>query len=107
MKAHEETWELVPRNGGWRLHAEGEEEHSTFWDADPGRARLAAAAPEMARLLLELQWSGGSYEGDHMAACCPSCEAFSVTSDVTAGKHEPGCRLAAVLQKAGVLQEKA
>lgn len=70
-------------------------------------ARLAAAAPDMARLLLELEWSG--YEPDWGAGKCMSCgaiqpleyDAAARTKDTSGGTHKPDCRLVAVLRKAG------
>ena len=57
------------------------------------RGRLAAAAPEMARMLLELEWIS-TYETIDCRIC---------GGEKTAGGHEPDCKLVAVLTKAGVL----
>lgn len=63
------------------------------------RARLAAAAPAMARLLLELEWSA------RVAGfpACPSCEGVEpeVGSPWDDG-HAVDCHLVAVLRLAGV-----
>jgi hypothetical protein len=56
------------------------------------RAKLAAAAPEMARMLVELEWSGS--EQVHQ---CASCFAYKHEG------HADNCRLVAVLRKAGVV----
>jgi hypothetical protein len=56
------------------------------------RARLAACAPEMARLLLSIEWDG--------VLGCPVCSSYPPLTG-TAG-HKQGCALAAVLRKAGV-----
>jgi hypothetical protein len=67
------------------------------------RAKLAAAAPEMARLLLELQnvsYPAETYNIDG----CPVCRGR--VDDGQHVHHEPDCRLVAVLRKAGVLEEK-
>lgn len=53
------------------------------------RARLAAAAPDMACVLLAVEWSSES--------ACPICQAYEYE-----GKHKPDCALDAALRKAGV-----
>lgn len=53
------------------------------------RAKLAAAAPEMARLLLELEYVDGE-----TWAFCPSCGSRD--------EHASDCKLMAALRKAGV-----
>jgi hypothetical protein len=73
-------------------------------------AKLAACAPEMARLLRAAEWSGSllnSY-GEESALACPWCwgakELTSAVQDragVTVG-HTHGCKLVAVLRKAGI-----
>jgi hypothetical protein len=58
-------------------------------------ARALAASPDMARVLLAVEWSGR--EGRDNDVACPVCgewEAF--------GKHRPDCALDAALRKAGV-----
>lgn len=70
MKPWEETWQVV---GGDVVTSDGAcvfERNCTGRDA---RAKLAAAAPAMARLLLELQ-SGGEVEGWY---ACPACRGTS------------------------------
>jgi hypothetical protein len=103
MKPWEEPW----KNEEWEadsddLYVKGTEPDGSDWikisewwwakNRDPWqtRLRLAAAAPEMARLLLELQWSG-----DEARYRCPACEATAHPD------HAPDCRLVAVLRKAG------
>jgi hypothetical protein len=56
---------------------------------------LASAAPDMAHVLLEVEWEGMVY-GDS-EPCCPTCLGKKVI-----GIHEPGCALDAALRKAGV-----
>lgn len=78
------------------------------------RARLASAAPDMARVLLAIEWAGGRPEGPPE---CPSCRAdeyedviVGPTTHDAAGRyigyrkreHEPDCALDAALRKAGV-----
>ncbi len=128
MKAHEETWELTEDwvdDDGKRHTNDVINGSSTevFLSASDSydRLRLAAAAPEMARLLLELQWAGdeGGYDG---RPCCPCCyalppekvhrpsvriDAYTRTEardEILYGKHSDDCRLVAVLRKAGVLE---
>lgn len=67
-------------------------------DEDVARARLAATAPDMARLLLEHQW-----DTNHV---CPSCRGARIGDDEDVGLpgygHAPGCKLIGVLRMAGV-----
>lgn len=68
--------------------------------SDDGTARvlLAAAAPDMARVLLAIEWAGAVGERfDGFDPACPSC----LTEKFT-GKHAPDCALDAALRKAGV-----
>lgn len=78
-----------------------QDEHSV----DIDRARLAACAPEMARMLVELEWSGGYEYGQDSGvdACCPSCMADAPSPALgISGVHKLDCRLIALLRKAGV-----
>lgn len=70
--------ECVPGAGS------GESERASFAD----RATLAAAAPEMCRALLAVEWASGMW-------CCPMCK---MRSDH--GHHD--CSLDATLTKAGL-----
>lgn len=105
MKPWEETWtsdgESIRRvgDGHFRLDAVGVGAESE------ARAKLAAAAPEMARLLLELEAVSDYYESK-----CPVCGAVADIHHADARgrvwrvEHEPSCRWVAVLRKAGVLE---
>lgn len=112
-KVWEETWE---HRGGSAVYGPGNEQvfqsvTLTDDEDDPlveeNRARLAAAAPEMARLLWD--WARGGHEWE-----CPSCEhdLFSAARNDPLGElplfhaeaHEPDCGLVALLRKAGVLE---
>jgi hypothetical protein len=93
MKPWEETWKAV----GADLEYTPEDPKlfvglSADEDADDpvfhARARLAAQAPAMARLLLDLA-------GKH--ATCPDCGAFEETA------HFDGCRFIVVMRDAGVI----
>lgn len=95
-KVLDETWELtrtdVENVGDWVLSMFTDDEDAPEFIADfpveeEARARLAAAAPEMARLLVELE----RYECGQ--GKCGICRVRG---------HEPDCRLIAVLRKAGV-----
>lgn len=111
-KVWEETWEadnsasshsgvfIQFRNGvGGRVLAETFNTPRFTGYAEPGvmldRAKLAAAAPEMARLLLEAQWASFGNYGS--CSACPWCASENNP------RHEPDCELVAVLKKAGVL----
>jgi len=79
------------------------------------RASLASAAPDMARVLLSLEWSGRlDYVGDGGYNCCPSCGGVApedagshdARHDVSRGRnvvgHRDDCAWDAALRKAGV-----
>ncbi len=87
-KPHEETWDGSIQ-WGWVL-VEGT---ASLQPLDGERMRLAAQAPAMARLILDIEWSGARHGGE---PCCPSCDAM-------VGEHAPDCELATVLRAAGVL----
>jgi hypothetical protein len=91
MRPWEEEWVYDGRRLGV---VEPGHEHPEVWayadygnDPEP-RARLASAAPEMARLLLEMHsWA--------VPACPGACKGDKA--------HAADCRFVAVLAKAGVL----
>lgn len=60
---------------------------------DDARARLASAAPDMARVLLAVEWLG-------FAEGCPECGASK--SDPVPYMHNGDCALDLALRKAGV-----
>lgn len=65
-----------------------------------GRARLASAAPDMARVLMAIEWSCiGPGE-----QACPWCGAFEVqlNANKPSRTHVPDCALDAALRKAGL-----
>lgn len=71
------------------------------------RAKIASAAPEMARLLLALEWSGSECYYDGCDAVCPCCRKEGprksrFSAKILGGEHAEDCALAAVLRKAGV-----
>ena len=104
MKPHEETWEWDEGAGSVRLATDrldvlpGGAHGACDWD--PARARLAAQAPAMARLLCTMS----NKDGDGACVCChevscddPSCNDFPAS-------HAPDCELVAVLRAAGVVE---
>lgn len=72
-----------------------------FDTRDIDRARLVSAAPDMARALIALEWSG--YDRDQ-GKCCPSCEALGPDAfwSRASEPHRADCALDAALRKAGV-----
>jgi hypothetical protein len=113
---HEETWTAELHGNACecssRVTIDGRDgdDAVAFYVNDGGRARsmhprlvLAAAAPEMARLLLSLAEQKivpDGEEPDHPDArgCCFFCP-------MEDGHHQNYCRLAIVLRKAGVLEQ--
>lgn len=79
------TWE-VGAFGYARLQAKGEDYEVI--------ARFASAAPDMARLLLEIEWTAPGDVGAVNA--CPFCDRWQRDG------HAPDCALDAALRKAGV-----
>lgn len=64
-------------------------------DDDIARAKLAAAAPDLVRVLLAVEWGDDQEDGDY----CPSC---GLEKEYYGGRHSEGCALDAALRKAGV-----
>lgn len=70
-----------------------------FWhpsgpvDERAGRARLAAAAPDLVQALLEVEWAE-----DETGPYCPSCLRWRK------GGHADDCATVAALRKAGVIE---
>lgn len=108
-KPWEEDWEL--RHEGAVVGVAGQEEKdiasAPYGSEAPdlrARLRFLSAAPDMARLLLELEWADGE------RAACPICggwmrradETRATTADGSRIGHERGCRLLAALTKAGI-----
>ena len=61
-------------------------------ERDDARARLAVCAPEMARLLLSIEWGNPRLP----EVGCPVC-----TREESEGEHTHDCRLDALLRRAG------
>ena len=114
MKPWEETWAVIGSfaDGGqvfgpWCVVDGRSHVVATFGDgcSNDDSARLAACAPEMARLLLEVE-GAGERDGDRVGAACPFCGGFGLINQLGPGVepicHEGHCALVAVLKKAGV-----
>lgn len=97
-----ETWEMALDGRGARFSGNVEtssgemvcfsSDNGTYADAaELERARLIAAAPELYRALLAVEWSG---EVDAEFSRCPSCEGYSDDG------HKAGCALDAAIRKA-------
>lgn len=90
----EETWSYYDPHGfaGFFAKHVDSDHHGTFFEAtagepgDEARARLAAAAPELVRVLLAVEFIKDGF--------CPSCHCYD--------GHAKGCALDAALRKAGV-----
>lgn len=64
-------------------------------DEDNARAELASAAPDMARVLLAIEW-----EGSDDFVLCPCCK--SRAAGLPDRQHAADCALDAALRKAGI-----
>jgi hypothetical protein len=97
MKPWDEMWSCSTEDASHIDHPDGSQSSiDGVTDADAfARARLAAAAPDLARALLAVEWGGLTCYGS--AAACPFC-----SEDQAYGKHAPECTLAAALKRAGV-----
>lgn len=120
MKVWEETWRLDaehPTTSGAEIVWEGSvgagrsvqfgkecgptgESWHEANEQDVARARLASAAPDMARVLLEIEWQ---YRERSDPPQCPVCLGERPRdSKPWRGGHVEGCSLEAALIKAGV-----
>lgn len=99
MKPWEETW--VPTDENVTMLGHAGDQFVVFVSPDEddanssARAKLAASAPRMARLLLKLEW--GEMDGNWSdATYCRAC-----LSRQDEG-HEPACEWLATMREAGV-----
>jgi hypothetical protein len=104
MKPHEETWNWIVGTV-YEADVSSPVPLATFGSSE--RAQLAAAAPEMARLLLGLAANWHHDRPPEVPAPvgyfrCESCES-EIVRPGSAEKHMDNCELVAVLVKAGVL----
>lgn len=72
-----------------------------------GDQELIAAAPDMARVLLAIEWAGRAGPAGDIRAACPSCgadrsEMYDGRGPVVVVDHDADCALDAALRKAGV-----
>jgi hypothetical protein len=88
MKPHEEQW--GHDQAGLRTPRDGVGYVEVAMESD-AHARLASAAPDMARVLLSVEWDGNADED-----ICPSCYQHEAMG------HAADCALDAALHKAGV-----
>lgn len=111
-KPWEENWRLDDANPVVRLHdnepiaefegdedlGDSEQNYEQNYERDMARARLAACAPEMARLLLELECV------DLHGNRCPCCTATQFRRSQVDYEliHKDGCEWLALMKKAGV-----
>lgn len=100
MKPHEETWDIVIQGDGgfsvFKVGGENEDDIGFFHGYTPessARAKLAAQAPAMARLLLKATVKPG---GDEWG--CLGCGTWEE------GEHTEDCKLLAILRDAGVTE---
>jgi hypothetical protein len=95
MKPWEETWGFAATGCHDGSHRGDDLTYCVAFghgDEEVARARLAAAAPDMARLLLALE-----VVGDDGPGFCPACGRLRPDEP-----HKDDCRWVAVLRKAGV-----
>jgi len=102
----EERWEKLGRSvcaeyGPLRGRRLAEFDYCLDGDACVGRARLAATAPDMARLLLSTEWVSTEHDEGSTPDQCASCGAFRMDTQ-SFGAHEPDCQWLAVMRKAGI-----
>ncbi len=96
-KAWEDNWQYL--SGEWPetvRRAPSGDKVAEVWAEGLGShdaSDLIAAAPDMARLLLQLEWASGPTVD---LQNCGSCGAFYEDG------HDPGCAWVATMQKAGV-----
>jgi len=121
MKPWEETWTATERSDEGCNDVINGQPTEVFLKGGSDRFNLALAAPEMARLLLELEWAGCNCELDSGGEdACPVChedapsehkiparrlDAFTREEAHTVkrgGVHAKDCTLATLLVKAGV-----
>ena len=105
MKPWEETWTFDgEREGGCIL----ENDTAVMYTCGPDdpeyhapRGHLASAAPDMARVLLEIEWRAGEFGDPDAGGRCPSCLGYEPSGSPDDG-HHVDCALDAALRKAGV-----
>lgn len=110
-KPWEETWEAEAHGNACecssrvRLVGDSTEGGELFFANDGARAvamharlKLAAAAPEMARMLDRLEWTANLGQNTYGCGICSR----EVSRTAKRSEHYPDCELLALLRKAGV-----
>lgn len=114
MKPYERDWEF--HSGCWPevvFYKGGNKKVCDVWaDEDSSTcdvADLISAAPDMARMLLDIQWTPTGYDHE---PCCPICSLSKPKPGLARDDahfphgHAKDCALLAVLLKAGVIADK-
>jgi len=105
LKPHEQEWKIDEYDP--TMIVAGEHGKGCFaaitteYKAD---ALLVVQAPAMARLLLDLEWSGTGSDYDGGGSQCPSCCADWSYAE-NSGTHADNCALMTVLRAAGVVDK--
>jgi hypothetical protein len=100
----DEEWELTDNCDGHPMVVFPEDRAFVVNEEDIDRARLASCAPEMARMLLELEWNDREDSaGNIVGKRCFVCGAETWFDDDTPA-HRATCRLVNLLKWAGVLE---
>lgn len=104
MKPWEEDWRLAREGSRTLLCGKDDYPAGDFYGPEGDmRIQLAAAAPEMARLLLDVQFTSG-YDGTD-CYWCSGARPFDWDGENESKRgHKDRCPFAAVLRKAGVLE---
>jgi hypothetical protein len=92
MKPWSQKWEAIEKAWSHYVDEAGECRNTVASVHSPEDARLIAAAPDMARALVEVEWRGADVYGD---IGCPAC-----CADYT--PHAGDCPVDMALTKAGI-----
>ena len=107
MKPWEKVWTARPAYGGWVLvNGTYPNEVPDAVEMGEADARLCAAAPAMARLLVELEWDEKEDSaGNHTHTECNICGGLMPDGYYkNATGHSPDCGLVRTLRAAGVIE---
>ncbi len=102
-KPWDETWTVR----GSAVQADGRDVLDAWYRGDDpvggdARARLAAAAPDLVRALLAVEWVRD--EELYLGYECPWCGARNPDGSIDTYHHEKPCTRQAALRKAGVIE---
>lgn len=95
MRPLEETWVVDDDIPPVQVLSQSGEEICELPTRDTARASMIAAAPDMARVLLDIEWEG-------INGHCPSCMGSRYIPGGERAPHRHYCALDASLRKAGV-----